>query len=197
MSDNISFSAAELTRLLAPPSSPVTCSPVSPHCPSAGWLQNSRWIDGGIQPPHFYTTLKEMGKALLYYSRFNVHPGSSVAMPVLPMPTPPMPALPAPIHSTVSPSSAKNAAPNVEEVPLAAAGHMASALMHISSQVAGPASHSSKLVVRRAKLTKSDHIILEDATHCDFIKGFPVIHNLADKFNPGIHFGPLFKMYWT
>jgi hypothetical protein len=83
------------------------------------------------------------------------------------------------------------------EVPLAAAGHMVSALMHFSSQVAGPASRGSKLVVRRAKLTKSDHILLEGATRCEFIKAFLVIHDLADRFSPGIHFGPPFKMYWT
>ena len=77
------------------------------------------------------------------------------------------------------------------------AGHMVSTLMYFSSQVAGPASRGSKLVLKRQKLTKSDHIILEDTSRCEFIQGFLAIHDLADKFSPGVHSGPPFKLHWS
>ena len=49
-------------------------------------------------------------------------------------------------------------------VPLLVVGHMVSVLMNFSSQVAGPVSCGSKLVMKRIKLMKSDHIILEGMT---------------------------------
>jgi hypothetical protein len=81
--------------------------------------------------------------------------------------------------------------------PLLAVGHMVSALMNFSSQVAGPASRGSKLVMKRIKLTKSDHIILEGMTRCEFIQAFLTIHKLDDKFSPGVHSGPPFKLHWS
>ena len=69
--------------------------------------------------------------------------------------------------------------------------------MYFSSQVAGPVSRGSKLVLRRQKLTKSDHIILEDTSRSDFIQGFLAIHDLADKFSLGDHSGPPFKLHWS
>jgi hypothetical protein len=80
---------------------------------------------------------------------------------------------------------------------LVTVGHLVSALMIFSSQVAGPISRGAKLVSKRVKLTKSDHIVLEGTSRSEFIQHFLAIHGLADVFSLGVHSGPPFKLHWT
>jgi hypothetical protein len=51
--------------------------------------------------------------------------------------------------------------------------------------------------VKKAKNTKMDHIVLEGISRVEFVKAFFRIHDVADKFSPGIHSGPDFKFWWT
>jgi hypothetical protein len=82
-------------------------------------------------------------------------------------------------------------------MPLAGAGHLVSVLMLFSSQVAGPATRGSRLITKKAKVTKSDHIQLVGCSRIDFISKILAVHDLGDQFSPNVHQGPTFKMYWT
>src|ERR1700736_4927860 len=86
--------------------------------------------------------------------------------------------------------------PAVLHTPLVEAGHLVSVLMPFSSQVAGPATRGSRLITKKAKVTKSDHIHLSSCSCIDFISKILAVHDLGDQFSPGIHQGPAFKMYW-
>lgn len=71
-------------------SAPQPVRPVSPRCPSNGWINNGGWIgksfsfrsllftdpfpDGGINPPHFYLTHEECQQALYYHTGMAEHP---------------------------------------------------------------------------------------------------------------------------
>lgn len=76
-------------------------------------------------------------------------------------------------------------------------GHLVSITMHYSAQLQGPASRGSKVVSKRSKLVRSDHIRLRDINRPKFIRAFLLVHDLAEQFSPGVHSGPPFKLYWT
>ncbi|KIK81779.1 hypothetical protein PAXRUDRAFT_155282, partial [Paxillus rubicundulus Ve08.2h10] len=44
---------------------------------------------------------------------------------------------------------------------------------------------------------KSNHMLIDEISRTDFIKAFLRVHDLADQYSPGIHFGPQFKLWWT
>ncbi|KAG2046094.1 hypothetical protein BDR06DRAFT_1015033 [Suillus hirtellus] len=55
----------------------------------------------------------------------------------------------------------------------------------------------SKLVIKKFKTVKSDHIVLEDITRTTLIQKFLAIYESADQYSPGVHYGPGFKLSWT
>jgi len=59
-----------------------------------------------------------------------------------------------------------------------------------------PAGHG-KLVSKKTKIMKMDTISLESITQVEFIKAILAIHNLSNKFTPGVHSGPNIKVWWT
>jgi hypothetical protein len=85
--------------------------PISPRCPSNGWINNGGWIgksfsfrsllftdpfpDGGIDPPHFYLTHEECQHALYYHTGMTEHPRmpeiqrSRIREPAAPVTQPP------------------------------------------------------------------------------------------------------------
>ncbi|KIJ57472.1 hypothetical protein HYDPIDRAFT_171677, partial [Hydnomerulius pinastri MD-312] len=60
-----------------------------------------------------------------------------------------------------------------------------------------PVSSRGKPTVKKLRTTKTDHILMDEISHVDFIKAFLRIHDLTDQYSPGVHFGPQFKLWWT
>jgi hypothetical protein len=54
-----------------------------------------------------------------------------------------------------------------------------------------------KLVLKKTKTIKSEHVALDTITHMEFIKELFCVHDLADQYSPGIHIGLRFKFSWT
>ena len=61
----------------------------------------------------------------------------------------------------------------------------------------GPGGHAPKGLVKQKPKTKMTNIVLDKITHADFIKAFLATHNLSDKYSPGVHSGPDFKLWWS
>lgn len=82
--------------------------------------------------------------------------------------------------------------------PLANAGHLVSVTMAFTAPEAsyGP-SRAPKLIMKKSKTTKSDHIVVEGSNRTSFIQKFLSIHDLSDQYSPGVHSGPGFKLWWT
>ena len=60
----------------------------------------------------------------------------------------------------------------------------------------GAGGHAPKGLVKQKPKTKMTNIVLDQITHTDFIKAFLATHNLSDKYSPGVHSGPDFKLSW-
>ncbi|KIK42782.1 hypothetical protein CY34DRAFT_68804, partial [Suillus luteus UH-Slu-Lm8-n1] len=165
---------------------PQPVRPISPRCPSNGWINNGGWVDGGINPPHFYLTHEECQHALYYHTGMTEHPRmpeiqrSRIREPAAPVTQPP--ALPIVINAIAL------------DLPV---GHLVSILMNFSLHAQGPVTRGSKVIKKKSKLIKSDYIVLEGITRIDFITAYLSIHGLSDQFSPGVHSGPPFKLYWT
>src|ERR1700685_4088712 len=84
------------------------------------------------------------------------------------------------------------------QAPLASAGHLVLiAMIFTAADKAYGASGVAKLVMKKMKTIKSEHIVLDNITHMEFIKEIFQVHDLADQYSPGIHMGPGFKLSWT
>lgn len=75
--------------------------------------------------------------------------------------------------------------------------HMVSVTMHFSAQVPAANSRHCKLVSKRSKLVRFEEIEIEGSTRVKFIQSFLSVHQLADKYSPGILSGPAFRLFWT
>jgi len=61
----------------------------------------------------------------------------------------------------------------------------------------GPGGRAPKGLVKQKPRTKMTNIVLDNITRADFIKAFLATHNLSDKYSPGVHSGPDFKLWWS
>ena len=61
----------------------------------------------------------------------------------------------------------------------------------------GPGGRAPKGLVKQKPKTKMTNIVLDKITRADFIKAFLATHNLSDKYSPGVHSGPDFKLWWS
>ena len=61
----------------------------------------------------------------------------------------------------------------------------------------GPGGRAPKGLVKQKPKTKMTNIVLDKITRTDFIKAFLATHNLSDKYSPGVHSGPDFKLWWS
>ncbi|TFY76974.1 hypothetical protein EWM64_g7042 [Hericium alpestre] len=61
-----SDSASQQKNLAAPTTAQPTSRGKDSNVPlpSEGWLRNPAWVDGGVNPPHFYTTAAEIQDAI-------------------------------------------------------------------------------------------------------------------------------------
>ncbi|KAG1860347.1 hypothetical protein F4604DRAFT_1930239 [Suillus subluteus] len=151
------------------------CPQVSPRRPSEYWLRRPGWIDGAIDPPHFYISQEEIDNARRVYGY--------LAQPVSQPAT--TPTLTQPIIQSMAPDT----------VTIPVMGHLVSITMAYTAP--DKTGRGLKLVVKKFKTVKSDHIVLEDITRTTFIQMFLTIHELADQYSPGVHSGPGFKLSWT
>lgn len=76
---------------------------------------------------------------------------------------------------------------------LTAAGHLVNITMAFLAP--GKAVRGNKIAMKPARITKMDHIVITSRT--DFITAFLAVHELAEQFSPGVHSGPVFKLWWT
>ena len=53
-----------------------------------------------------------------------------------------------------------------------------------------------KAVPKKSKITKME-ISLDSIMCVDFVKAILGVHHISDKFAPGVHSGPDFKMWWN
>ncbi|KIJ96371.1 hypothetical protein K443DRAFT_107389, partial [Laccaria amethystina LaAM-08-1] len=80
----------------------------------------------------------------------------------------------------------------------ASAGHLISVGMVFSlAPVPGPGGRAPKGLVKQKPRTKMTNIVLDKISRSDFIKAFLATHNLSDKYSPGVHSGPDFKLWWS
>ncbi|KAG1842365.1 hypothetical protein DFJ58DRAFT_732046 [Suillus subalutaceus] len=149
------------------------CPQVSPRRPSEYWLQRPGWIDGAIDPPHFYISQEEIDNACRVYGY--------LAQPVSQPAT--TPTLTQPVIQSMAPDTVTSEPSFL-------------LLQHVTDSCEVPV-RGSKLVVKKFKTVKSDHIVLEDITWTTFIQKFLAIYELADQYSPGVHSGPGFKLSWT
>ncbi|KII87546.1 hypothetical protein PLICRDRAFT_163749 [Plicaturopsis crispa FD-325 SS-3] len=158
----------------------------APPRPSNGWLRNPAWIDGGVNPPQFYHSREEIDNCW------------SVAGGVLDGVAPKQEGL----DGTLLPFIWSKIAPEwqflVEDAvaPPSEAEYLISVVMAFLTTDKS-SGRGSKVLVKKAKTTKSDHMRVTDMTRPDFIKAFFAVHDLTDQFSPGVHSGPGFKMWWT
>jgi len=77
-------------------------------------------------------------------------------------------------------------------------GHLISVGMVFSLPAApGPGGCAPKGLVKQKMRTKMANIILEKITCTNFIKAFLSTHSLSNKYSPGVHSGPDFKLWWS
>ncbi|KAG1732927.1 uncharacterized protein EDB91DRAFT_1057805 [Suillus paluster] len=150
--------------------------------PSDGWLHNPAWIDGGVNPPHFYVSheqIKETQRvALAAGARPMVPPASLPAVIGIP-PIPPV------VQAEV-----------VLSGPSDHSGHLVSATMLFSAPKKA-SGICGKIAMKKTRMIKTDHVRIDTITRVDFIQAFLRIHELSDQYSPGAHTGPKFKIWWT
>jgi hypothetical protein len=84
------------------------------------------------------------------------------------------------------------------QAPLALAGHLVSiAMVFTTADKTYGAGGVAKLVMKKTKTIKSEHVVLDTIARTEFIKELFRVHDLADQYSPGIHMGPGFKFSWT
>ncbi|KAF8835086.1 hypothetical protein BDN67DRAFT_992531 [Paxillus ammoniavirescens] len=161
-----------------------------------GWLRSPAWIDGGVDPPRFYVSCEEIEEtraaALL---RATVPPaGPSITATETMVATATGGTVPGPVQRPEPISGANSASGSkcyticgfkcgtdvhaMTAAPPECVRHLVSISMAYS--------RAEKPASNRGKISRTD-----------FIKAFLRVHDLADQYNPGIHFGPQFKLWWT
>ncbi|KAG1734168.1 hypothetical protein EDB19DRAFT_1911273 [Suillus lakei] len=164
-------------------SAPQPVRPISLHCPSNGWINNGGWIDGGIDPPHFYLTHEECQHALYYHTGMTEHPRmpeiqrSRIRKPAAPVTQPP--ALPIVVNAVTETSPLPPVTettpllPVAETTPIIAVaeialpppvGYLVSILMNFSLHAQGPVTHGSKVIKKKSKLIISE-VVHERVVH--------------------------------
>ncbi|KAH7903729.1 hypothetical protein BJ138DRAFT_1120100 [Hygrophoropsis aurantiaca] len=161
--------------------------------PSENWLKSPSWIDGGVDPPRFYSSQEEMN-----IDRVAVgYPPLRGSVPERSMLTS------QPVSSgsngTIAEPSATQAACVATSIPCEATGHLVSITTVYTAFEKPISARSSRAPVKKSKArtTKSDQIILDGTTRAKFIEAALAVHDIADQYSPGVYSGPSFKFWWT
>ncbi|KAF9538414.1 hypothetical protein CPC08DRAFT_606382, partial [Agrocybe pediades] len=163
--------------------------------PSEAWLRRPAWIDGGIYPPRFYTSEAMMDEEL---RRAGISPKSRQAR----LAPPPM-SQSSSSEMDSSPLSPRNQniASNVLAAPVNLMGphYQCSHLITVTfAFTAAPTGVRGRAALpKKCKAVKMDKMNLSQISRVDFISNCLRVHNKADKFAPGVHSGPNFKIWWT
>ncbi|KIK76654.1 hypothetical protein PAXRUDRAFT_18046 [Paxillus rubicundulus Ve08.2h10] len=145
--------------------------------PSDGWLRSPAWIE-----------IEETREVVLSHTATPPSSGSSGLPPTSSGPTT---TVVAPV--VVQRAELTEAAQNVS---LDSIGHLVSISMVFSS-TEKPASNRGKPTVKKLCTIKSNHIMMDEISRIDFVKAFLRVHEVANQYSPGVHFGPQFKLWWT
>ncbi|KIJ94158.1 hypothetical protein K443DRAFT_110911, partial [Laccaria amethystina LaAM-08-1] len=175
----------------APVGPPIPPFAMSPRRPSDFWLKNPAWIDGAIDPPHFYHSHEEIEAALRAAGVSSKAYADQQAALLTPTPN----------HyaNIKSQGQALGEGRDVlNPASNASPGHLISVGMVYALAAAPSASgRAPKGLVKQKQKTKMTNIVLDQITRTDFIKAFLATHNLSDKYSPGVHSGPDFKLWWS
>ncbi|EDR02051.1 uncharacterized protein LACBIDRAFT_332644 [Laccaria bicolor S238N-H82] len=175
----------------APVGPPISPFATSPRRPSEFWLKNPAWIDGAIDPPHFYGSHEEIEAALHAAGvSSNAYVDQQAAL-----------STPTPNHYANIKSHAQALGEGrdiVNPTSSTSPGHLISVGMVYSLAAApGPGGRASKGLVKQKPTMKMTKLVLDKITCADFIKAFLATHNMSDKYSPGVHSGPDFKLWWS
>ncbi|KJA18856.1 hypothetical protein HYPSUDRAFT_144459 [Hypholoma sublateritium FD-334 SS-4] len=170
--------------------------------PSAGWLRNPAWIDGGINPPRYYYSHEEIDDDIRTFG------GNTVRTTecnweddhISPTPRPPTP--PSPLSLDLVNTGNPRLPAAAIAAPLPVPNEPVVLVVNVTLLYTGPPTVSSnnrgKATTKKLKIVKMDNIPLsmESTSRIDFIKSFLSTHGLAETFSPGAHSGPEFKLWW-
>ncbi|KAF8056089.1 hypothetical protein FPV67DRAFT_1432500 [Lyophyllum atratum] len=157
------------------------------------WLQNPGWIDGAVNPPQFYTSHEEMNATLIAYGR-----------PPRPLPLQAVRDALASLsdNAGLAASATTSEAPGSQAVSVEApacnadpSSHLVTVVMAYSAPVA-PTTRNAKPTTKKTRTNKAKNISIEGTTRVEFIKACLSVHDIAEKFSPGVHSGPDFMLWW-
>ncbi|KAF9463063.1 hypothetical protein BDZ94DRAFT_1309169 [Collybia nuda] len=159
--------------------------------PSEGWLRNPAWMDGGVNPPRFYHSHEEIQDTLRMW-------GYSPPQPPAPVQETHQPPTPLPVTAhPVFPSNPANPAPTATnhypEIPK----HAVYVTVWFNAASTTLTARGAKTIPKKDKMTKIEKIQINKTTRHDFIKAILAVHGLAERYSPGTHSGPGFKLSWT
>ncbi|EDR02066.1 uncharacterized protein LACBIDRAFT_332670 [Laccaria bicolor S238N-H82] len=166
--------------------------------PSAGWLRNPAWIDGGVNPPKYYFSHEEIDAAC---RMSGVEPPPRYTQPeTVVVPSQPYDILSSRVSPTPVPANnhyrAAGPLGNSIDVP-PPNGHLVN-ITHTYTSTELTSSRNAKPSAPKKKATTMlGNITLEGITRVAFIKAILAVHDLHTQFAPGVHSGPPFKLSWT
>ncbi|KIM71956.1 hypothetical protein PILCRDRAFT_93651 [Piloderma croceum F 1598] len=177
---------------------------VSPRHPSEFWLNNPAWIDGAIDPPHFYHTRADIAVALRAAGCHVPQPllstaplgGIQPASPASDVTTEPaspvLNTVPVPFALAVIPLTPKT----VVNAPVEIQGRLTSVTMMFDEIVPG-ATHNSKLKLKKVSEVKSNLIDFDNLSHVEVIKRIFSIHGIGEKYDVSAVRSPDFKLWYS
>ncbi|KAI9059855.1 hypothetical protein FKP32DRAFT_1578952 [Trametes sanguinea] len=160
--------------------------------PSAGWMKQPAWIDGGVDPPRFYHSHEEIATA--HRAGLTGAFARRDTAPVLPAVS--LPAVRHPSEPTGSGAAVGNRQNHELAVTDSLTGHLVSVTACFSSTEKA-AGRAGRTVVKKNKNTKSDYVVIEGISRASFVTKLLAIHGLANDFAPGVHSGPVFKLWYS
>ncbi|TFY79566.1 hypothetical protein EWM64_g4445 [Hericium alpestre] len=183
-------SAEKQKDLAAPaPAQPTSRGKENVPLPSAGWLCNPAWVDGGVNLPCFYPTAASIQDAIQAAANAGVT----------------IPWAQTPIQEGKDANLARD-----RGVPVPAAQGGPVGLAHgVKAVTVGTAektlvdemraARGAKMALKKkpTTTTKFEYIKMDSISHVDFIKAFLRVHNLDSQYSPGVHAGLDFRLWWT
>ncbi|KAJ7870011.1 hypothetical protein B0H13DRAFT_1896382 [Mycena leptocephala] len=167
--------------------------------PSAGWLVNPAWIDGGLDPPQFYHTQEDILSTLYIYNP--LHHYFTAPAPAL-APAPPAPGVYATGKVGVDfprPQEEEEDTVDATQLITFLAPSETSYQVNVSVKYSAPdkLSRGMKVVIKKYQDSKFGMIDIAGMDRCTFVQSTLAIHPFGADYSPGVHQGPPFKISWT
>ncbi|KAJ7106874.1 hypothetical protein C8R43DRAFT_1140426 [Mycena crocata] len=177
--------------------------------PSAGWLAEPAYIDGGLDPPVFYYSREDMINTLLLWNpqhHWFTQPPPAPAPSVFAtgdvgvnLPASQQLSAPTPDQQQAALSSFSLRQEEEEEDPATAlvdAGLQVNVLV-VYSAPDKITTRGARAVLKKQKDLKFGMFDVANLDRCSFIQSTLGIHSFGPQYSPGVHSGPPFKISWT